>query len=147
MKYNSPVCTFLFSILVLFSTSNILRDAFLVFMEGEECKEYRCMRTFSVLVGGGRKHTHLTMPSHPHYPISSHHLTIPSPPPSPHHSLSSPSPSCSLTAVPRHMNYADMKRDLQGIPGVKHTHSLHIWSLTLSRTALAAHLALRRNVM
>ena len=80
-------------------------------------------------------------------PLLPHHLTspphIPSPPPSPHHPLtSSLSPSCSLTAAPRHVNYADVKRDLQGIPGVKHAHSLHIWSLTLSRTALAAHLAL-----
>ena len=81
-KVADPVCTFLFSILVLFSTGNILRDALLVLME----------------------------------------------------------------AAPRHVNYADVKRDLRGIAGVKHAHSLHIWSLTLTRTALAAHLALEPGV-
>lgn len=36
-KLADPACTFLFSILVLFSTVNILRDAVLVLMEGEWC--------------------------------------------------------------------------------------------------------------
>ena len=40
------------------------------------------------------------------------------------------------------MNYEEVKRDLGKVAGVKHAHSLHIWSLTLTRTALAAHLAL-----
>ena len=39
------------------------------------------------------------------------------------------------------MDYEDVKADLQEIPGVKHAHSLHIWSLTTTRTALSAHLA------
>ena len=34
-KLADPACTFLFSVLVLFSTVNILRDAILVLMEGE----------------------------------------------------------------------------------------------------------------
>ena len=67
--------------------------------------------------------------------------------PSPASSLGSPSPhkhthTHSLTATPRHVNYEEVKRDLGKVAGVKHAHSLHIWSLTLTRTALAAHLAL-----
>ena len=34
-----------------------------------------------------------------------------------------------------------MKADLQEVAGVKQAHSLHIWSLTTTRTALSAHLA------
>ncbi|KAL5509440.1 hypothetical protein EMCRGX_G004816 [Ephydatia muelleri] len=81
-KVADPICTFLFSILVLFSTTNILRDALLILME----------------------------------------------------------------ATPRHVNYEEVKRDLGKVAGVKHAHSLHIWSLTLTRTALAAHLALEPGV-
>ena len=65
--------------------------------------------------------------------------------PSPASSLGSPSPhkhTHTLTATPRHVNYEEVKRDLGKVAGVKHAHSLHIWSLTLTRTALAAHLAL-----
>ena len=53
-----PICTFLFSILVLFSTGNILRDALLVLMEGEEGLGSVRRSTdvaylpFSVLLGG-----------------------------------------------------------------------------------------------
>ncbi|KAL5509432.1 hypothetical protein EMCRGX_G004806 [Ephydatia muelleri] len=50
---------------------------------------------------------------------------------------SSEMPSLSLWKV---------KRDLGKVAGVKHAHSLHIWSLTLTRTALAAHLALEPGV-
>jgi zinc transporter 2 len=72
------VCTFLFSILVLFSTLNILKDTLRVLMEG----------------------------------------------------------------TPKHINYEAVKADLVAMEGVKHAHSLQIWSLTLNRTALAVHLAL-----
>ena len=44
--------------------------------------------------------------------------------------------------TPKHINYEAVKADLAGIEGVKHAHSLQIWSLTLNRTALAVHLAL-----
>ena len=46
------------------------------------------------------------------------------------------------TGAPRHINYETVKADLKSIPGVKHVHSVHIWSLTMSKTAIAAHLAL-----
>ena len=32
-----PICTFIFSVLVLFTTATVLRDSFLILMEGECC--------------------------------------------------------------------------------------------------------------
>ena len=42
-KVADPICTFLFSILVLFSTINILKDALLVLMEGERHMVHTCI--------------------------------------------------------------------------------------------------------
>lgn len=83
IKYNpqykiaDPICTFIFSALVLFTTVSILRDAVFILMEG----------------------------------------------------------------FPRDLNYATVKSALQSIKGVRMTHSLHVWSLTADRRALAVHLA------
>ena len=44
--------------------------------------------------------------------------------------------------TPKHIDYEVVKNDLVKLDGVKHAHSLQIWSLTLNRTALAVHLAL-----
>ena len=53
-----------------------------------------------------------------------------------------------LVAVgtPSHIDYEDVKADLQEVAGVKQAHSLHIWSLTTTRTALSAHLAMETGV-
>ena len=56
------------------------------------------------------------------------------------------SPS-SLTATPYHIQYDSVLQDLQCIPGVKHIHSLHIWSLTTSTVAISAHLATGKLVL
>ncbi|XP_013784217.1 zinc transporter 2-like [Limulus polyphemus] len=77
-KLADPICTFIFSVLVLFTTLTIMRDAVHVLMEG----------------------------------------------------------------FPRELNYAVIKTDLQNIQGVKMAHSLHIWSLTIDKNALAVHLAI-----
>ena len=45
------------------------------------------------------------------------------------------------TGTPRHISYAAVLKDLQSIEGVRLAHSLYIWSLTLNKSALAAHLA------
>ena len=45
------------------------------------------------------------------------------------------------TGTPRHIDYASVLEDLQSIDGVRLAHSLYIWSLTLNKSALAAHLA------
>lgn len=73
-----PICTFLFSILVLFTTLAIMKDAIHVLMEG----------------------------------------------------------------VPHDINYTMMEEDLKELTGVTALHNLHVWSLTLDKTALAVHLAI-----
>ncbi|XP_037516486.1 zinc transporter 2 isoform X2 [Rhipicephalus sanguineus] len=84
IKYNSqykiadPICTFIFSALVLFTTVSILRDAVFILMEG----------------------------------------------------------------FPRDLSYNTVKSALQSIKGVRMAHSLHVWSLTANRCALAVHLAI-----
>ena len=102
-KLADPICTFLFCILVLFSTFSILKDALRVVMEG-----------IHVLY----MHMHMHMHMHVHMPC----------PPS--------------TGTPKHIDYEEVKADLCAVEGVRQAHSLHIWSLTLNRTALAAHLVL-----
>ncbi|KAK3731840.1 hypothetical protein QZH41_020201 [Actinostola sp. cb2023] len=76
-KLADPICTFLFSILVLITTLNILRDTIHVLMEG----------------------------------------------------------------TPKNVNYNAVKAGLENIQGVVAAHSLHIWSLTVNKAALAVHLA------
>ena len=63
------------------------------------------------------------------------------------HGRSAPA-SCSSSSsagAPRHIDYESVKQDLRKVPGVKHVHSVHIWSLTMSKTAIAAHLALGKD--
>uniref|UniRef100_A0A0K8RI79 Putative zn2+ transporter n=1 Tax=Ixodes ricinus TaxID=34613 RepID=A0A0K8RI79_IXORI len=72
-----PICPFVFSALVLFTTVSILRDAVVILMEG----------------------------------------------------------------FPRDLAYSTVKAALQSLKGVRMAHSLHVWSLTLDRNALAVHLA------
>ena len=53
--------------------------------------------------------------------------------------------TCSLFRIagtPKHINYKELKEDLEDVRGVKKAHSLHIWSLTVNKTALAAHLVI-----
>lgn len=49
-----------------------------------------------------------------------------------------------MEGVPRSVEYRELRRDLKAIDGVCHVHSLHIWSLTLERHALAVHLAISK---
>ena len=48
--------------------------------------------------------------------------------------------------TPRHINYEAVLQDLNAVDGVKLAHNLHIWSLTMSKTAAAAHLALGKPI-
>lgn len=77
-KIADPICTFVFSLLVLFTTLNILRETIHVLMEG----------------------------------------------------------------TPKNIKYNNVKLALESIEGVVAAHSLHIWSLTMSKAALAVHLAI-----
>ncbi len=51
-----------------------------------------------------------------------------------------------MTGTPSHIDYEDVKADLEEIHGVKQAHSLHIWSLTTTRTALSAHLTVEPGI-
>ncbi|CAF2848191.1 unnamed protein product [Rotaria sp. Silwood2] len=77
-KLADPICTFVFSILVLITTITIMRDIIFVLME----------------------------------------------------------------AVPSNVNYSRVVDDLLQLPGVQNAHSLHIWSLSMQRTALSVHIAI-----
>ena len=50
-------------------------------------------------------------------------------------------PLC-LSGAPRHIDTEAVEKDLRGVSNVRHAHSIHIWSLTTSKAALAAHLAI-----
>ncbi|GLV36305.1 Zinc transporter 33D [Carabus blaptoides fortunei] len=76
-KVADPICTFVFSIIVIFTTKNVLRDTLNVLMEG--------------------------------FPLG--------------------------------IDYNSVASGLATIEGVRHVHSLHIWSLTLNKNALVVHLA------
>lgn len=79
-KLADPICTFLFSLLVLLTTLNILKETIHVLMEG----------------------------------------------------------------TPKDIKYNNVKVSLEGIEGVVAAHSLHIWSLTVNKAALAVHLAIEQ---
>ncbi|XP_046383417.1 zinc transporter 2-like isoform X2 [Ischnura elegans] len=77
-----PICTFLFSVLVLMTTITILRDVLIVLMEG----------------------------------------------------------------MPKGVDFSQVHTTLLNIDGVVRVHNLRIWALSLDKTALSAHLAIRQNV-
>lgn len=81
-KIVDPICTFLFSILVLMTTFAILRDTMIVLMEG----------------------------------------------------------------MPKGVDFADVLNTFMSIDGVVKVHNLRIWALSLDKTALAAHLAIKPGV-
>ena len=80
-KIADPICTFIFSVLVLITTFSVVKDAILVLME----------------------------------------------------------------SFPSHIDYISVKEMLEKIDSVQSVHSLHIWSLTLNKSALAVHLAIDLN--
>ncbi|XP_064121043.1 LOW QUALITY PROTEIN: proton-coupled zinc antiporter SLC30A2-like [Macrobrachium nipponense] len=45
-----------------------------------------------------------------------------------------------MEGTPRNVDYLALLNDLEGLPGVRAVHNLHIWSLTLDKNALSAHL-------
>lgn len=44
--------------------------------------------------------------------------------------------------VPSHINLSQVIKDIRRIPGVRNAHSLHIWALSMQRTALSVHIAI-----
>ncbi|XP_042222832.1 zinc transporter 2-like [Homarus americanus] len=47
-----------------------------------------------------------------------------------------------MEGTPRNVDYLALMSDLEGLPGVRTIHNLHIWSLTLDKNALSAHLGI-----
>ncbi|XP_050731668.1 zinc transporter 2-like isoform X1 [Eriocheir sinensis] len=47
-----------------------------------------------------------------------------------------------MQGAPRNVNYLSLLGDLEGLPGVRTVHNLHIWSLTLDKNALSVHLGI-----
>jgi len=45
-----------------------------------------------------------------------------------------------LEGVPKHIDYNELKRDMETIDGVISVHDLHIWTLSSSKLALSAHI-------
>ncbi|XP_063591806.1 proton-coupled zinc antiporter SLC30A2-like [Penaeus indicus] len=47
-----------------------------------------------------------------------------------------------MEGTPRNVDYGALLNDLEGLPGVRTVHNLHIWSLTLDKNALSVHLGI-----
>lgn len=45
-----------------------------------------------------------------------------------------------LEAAPRGMDLVELERGLREVPGVRHVHDLHVWTITSGMHALSAHL-------
>jgi Co/Zn/Cd efflux system component len=46
------------------------------------------------------------------------------------------------SGVPSSINYTRVVDDLFQLPGVRNVHSLHIWSLSMQKSALSVHIAI-----
>lgn len=45
-----------------------------------------------------------------------------------------------LEGVPQHIDYRELKKEMENIDGVISVHDLHVWTISSSRLALSAHL-------
>lgn len=81
LKILDPICTFIFSIIVLITTFKIMKDIIQVLMEG----------------------------------------------------------------VPQHLDFSEVKSVLYSIPGVVKIHNMRLWSLTMDKVALSAHIVAHKN--
>ncbi|MCC2626123.1 MAG: cation transporter [Burkholderiales bacterium] len=45
-----------------------------------------------------------------------------------------------MAGVPEHLNYEQVGRDLEAIPGISSVHDLHIWYMSANKSALSAHI-------
>ena len=54
--------------------------------------------------------------------------------------------SCNVTMLgtPKNINFLAVKKDLIAIEGVEQAHTLNIWSISSTRTALAGHIVIRK---
>ena len=45
-----------------------------------------------------------------------------------------------MESTPTHLDPAEIKAELQAIPGVREAHDLHVWTVSSGRLALSVHL-------
>jgi len=50
-----------------------------------------------------------------------------------------------MLGVPSNVDYARVVDDLLRLSGVRNVHSLHIWSLSMQKTALSVHIAIGKS--
>lgn len=50
-----------------------------------------------------------------------------------------------LEGTPAHINLAEVRAAMEGVPGVESIHDLHVWSITSGMVALSGHARLRRD--
>lgn len=113
LQWIDPVCTFFFSILVLFTTYHIIKDVTNVLMEGK------------------------------HRASPRHHL--PSDASTANWGLCSTETISlfpSSAGIPKGIDFLEVQKTLFNIPGVIKVHNLRVWSLSLDKIALSAHLAI-----
>lgn len=49
-----------------------------------------------------------------------------------------------VLGTPKNINFLAVKKDLIAIEGVEQAHTLNIWSISSTRTALAGHIVIRK---
>ena len=54
--------------------------------------------------------------------------------------------SVHFAGSPKNVSYTAVKQDLENIDGVRTAHNLHMWCLTMGKSALAVHLAIGESV-
>lgn len=50
-----------------------------------------------------------------------------------------------VAGTPKGMSFSDVKKSFYAIQGVKEVHNLRVWSLTISKMALSAHIAVGKS--
>ncbi|XP_064597629.1 proton-coupled zinc antiporter SLC30A2-like [Liolophura sinensis] len=51
-----------------------------------------------------------------------------------------------MEGTPKGISFSDVKMSFYAIQGVKEVHNLRVWSLTISKTALSAHIAVEKGI-
>ncbi|XP_024920850.1 zinc transporter 8 [Cynoglossus semilaevis] len=146
-KIADPICTFLFSILVLCTTFTIMRDIVIVLMEGEANASVRAafvhvvgdlLQSLSVVVSA------IIIFFKPEYKIADPICTF----------LFSILVLCTtftimrdivivlMEGAPAGVSYGEVREGLLAVKGVTAVHNLHIWALTMNQAVMTAHVAI-----
>ncbi|XP_037297218.1 zinc transporter ttm-1 isoform X2 [Manduca sexta] len=129
-KVVDPICTFLFSVLVLLTSARVVRDALNMLMQAVP-KDFRYRECAAALSGvAGVRHVH----SLHAWALSTHHVVLTA-------HLAIGNHHYTHTHTHTH-TYRECAAALSGVAGVRHVHSLHAWALSTHHVVLTAHLAI-----